>query len=232
MEIKKISLLLFACFILFSCENNENVIIDADNLLIGFWVSPTYDNEKTIFKRGNSLPKDASGISFKPNGAFIERTSGFCGTPPLSFFNVEGTFLLENPIINISKQSYPSNYAWRIVSLTETELVVKRELTEQEKDHRKLMDLYDEIYNLAYSVTCTNSSDWLISPFGSKACGGPQGYIPYSKNIDTVAFLNKIKVYSDAEKEYNIKWGVISDCSIIPPPKGIECKNGFVIVNY
>ena len=61
----------FLCLslILFSCEQNET-IIDTNNLLIGNWVSPTYNGEETTFTRSNSLPKEAAGISFIKNGKF------------------------------------------------------------------------------------------------------------------------------------------------------------------
>ncbi|ARV15883.1 hypothetical protein [Polaribacter sp. SA4-12] len=230
MNFKNIVILLFAT-ILFSCENNE-AIIDSDNLLIGFWVAPVYDGVTTTFNRGSSLPNEAYGISFTENGDFIEHTSGWCGTPPLSFFDIEGSFELENTLIRISTQSYPTNYAWRIVSLTESELVVKRELTAQEIDHRSLMDLFNEIQNLSYSVSCSDSGDWLFTAYGAKACGGPQGFIAYSSLIDTVSFLEKIETYTQAEKDFNLKYGVVSDCSIPTAPISVECQNSYPILKY
>ena len=230
MNFKNIFILLFAT-ILFSCENNET-IIDSDNLLIGFWVSPVYDGETTTFNRGNSLPGDDYGISFTENGDFIEHTSGWCGTPPLSFFDIEGSFELENTLISISTQSYPTNYAWRIVSLTENELVVKRELTAQEIEHRNLMDLFNEIQNLSYSVSCSDANDWLFTVYGAKACGGPQGFIAYSSLIDTVSFLEKIETYTQVEKDFNFKYGVVSDCSIPNAPISVECQNGYPTLKY
>ncbi|MCL7762159.1 hypothetical protein MPF19_01940 [Polaribacter sp. Z014] len=223
--------ILFCATVLFSCENNET-IIESDNLLIGFWVAPIYDGETITFTRTNSLPDDAYGISFTQNGDFIEHTSGWCGTPPLTFFNIEGDFQLENTLISISTQSYPTNYAWRIISLTDTELVVKRELTEQEIEHRSLMDLFNEIQNLSYSVSCSNAADWLITEYGAKACGGPQGFIAYSSSIDTVSFLQKIETYTQAEKDFNFKYGVVSDCSIPSAPISVECQNGFPVFTY
>lgn len=230
MNLRNIFILFFVVS-LSSCDNNE-IIIDQDNLLIGKWVSPTYNGEETTFTRGNSLPNEASGVSFNTDGKFIERTSGWCGTPPLTFFNVEGTFLLENTLITISTNNYPTNYAWRIVSLTKDKLVVKRELTEQEIDHRALMDLYNELYELAYNATCTNVADWTFTAFGSKACGGPQGYIPYSTKIDVVSFLQKVDAYSEAEKAFNIKWDIISTCDIPNPPISVECQNGYPVLKY
>jgi hypothetical protein len=231
MKLKTIFLLLLFATIFYSCENNE-AIIDSDNLLMGFWAQPIYNGETTTFKRANSLPNEAYGISFTQSGNFIEHTSGWCGTPPLTFFNIEGSFKLDNTLISISTQSYPTNYAWRIVSLTENELVVKRELTAQEIAHRNLMNLFNEIQNLSYSVSCSDANNWLFTSYGSKACGGPQGYIAYSSLIDTVSFLQKIETYTQAEKDFNFKYGVISDCSIPSAPISVECKNGYPILKY
>lgn len=230
MNLKNCLLVFFVAF-LCSCENNE-INIDTNNLLLGFWATPTYEGETTTFKRVNSLPKDAYGISFTKNGDFIEHTSGWCGTPPLSFFNVEGSYQLENGLIYISTQSYPSNYSWRIVSLTEDELVVKIELSEQEIEHRALMDLFNEIQNLSYSVSCSVATDWNFVAYGSKACGGPQGYIAYSSKINTTTFLQKIETYTQAEKDFNIKWGIISNCSLAAMPTSVACQNGLPTLIY
>ncbi len=215
-----------------TCESENDIIVDSDNLLIGSWVEPNYDDEQTVFKRASFLPNDAYGILFKANGDFVERSSGWCGTPPLFFSDYEGNWELDNTLVTITQQYYPINYSWRIISVTETELIVKRELTEQELDHRALMNLFDEIYNLSVSVSCNNASDWDFVAYGAKACGGPQGYIAYSAQIDTDAFLQKINEYTQAEKEYNIKWEINSTCELPKVPVGVECQNKYPVLKY
>jgi hypothetical protein len=230
MNLKNI-LSVFLLLLFFSCENNEP-IINADNLLLGAWTEPSYDSETTTYKRGNSLPDDNAGISFSENGDFIERSSGWCGTPPLIYADYNGRFEIDETLIKITTSSYPNSYQWRIISLTENELVVKRELSEQETDHRDLMDLFSEIQNLAYTVSCADAANWTFTAYGSKACGGPQGYIAYSSKINTVEFLKKIEFYTKAEKEFNIKWGIISDCSIVNQPEEVICNNGYPTLIY
>lgn len=222
----------FTTLIVFaSCESND-VVIDTDNLLLGSWVKPVYNEDTTSFTRSNTLPKESYGIAFKKNEVFIEHSSGFCGTPPLVFSDYEGNFTKEETLIKLDNYLYQNNFQWRIVSLTETELIVKREFSEQEIEHRALMDLYNELYELAYSETCSNISYWTFTAFGAKACGGPQGYIAYSTKIDTVSFLEKIEAYSEAEKAFNVKWNIASDCSIINPPISVECQNGYPVLIY
>lgn len=230
MKLKNVYLILFI-MLCWACESNQ-IVIDADNLLLGNWVSPVYDGEKTTFTRGVTLPDEGYGIAFKQTGEFIERTSGFCGTPPLSFFNVDGTFTLENNLISISKESYPAFYGWKILELTTEKLVVKRELSDQEKEHQVLMNLFDEISNIAYSLPCTDSSNWSFVAYGTKACGGPQGYLPYHKNIDVPSFLEKVETYTKAEKEFNIKWGVVSNCALVNPPKSVDCQYEYPVLIY
>lgn len=229
--IKKIYFSLIA-IIFFSCENNQEIIINADDLLIGTWVEPFYEEETTTFKRSNDLPNNASGITFKQDGSFVERSSGWCGTPPLSYSDYIGSFEIDETLVKITTEFYPGNYQWKIISLTEKELIVKKELSEQEKEHRNLMTLFTEIQNLVYAISCTDAANWTFTAYGSKACGGPQGYIAYSKNMNTVDFLNKITGYTETEKEFNIKWGITSDCSLITEPIAIECKNGYPNLIY
>ena len=97
-----------------------------------------------------------------------------------------------------------------------------------EEDRQELTTLLTEIKEIANSVSCTNSSDWNFTAIGSKACGGPQNYIAYHKNIDTVAFLKKVEIYTTLEKTFNKKWGIISDCAVVIAPIDIICENGEV----
>ena len=230
--INKYLLLYFFLLSMVSCTSNDAEIPLSDNLLIGSWVDPIYDGETITFKRASALPDNDYGISFKLNGILVERSSGWCGTPPLSFFDYTGTWEVEGSLILMSQEYlYPNNYAWRIVSLTETELVVKRELTNQENDYRDLMSLFDGLYELISSYSCNNASDWDFTAYGSKACGGPQGYIAYPKEIEA-AFLEKVKAYTEAERAYNLKWEIISTCDVPREPIGVECLNGYPVLKY
>lgn len=228
---KKIYLLVISILVL-SCESQKEITIDENNLLLGTWSHSSFENNKTSFIRVKQLPEENYGIIFEKTNNFTERTSGFCGTPPLSYFNVSGFYKIENDVIIITTQSFPNIYSWKILELNETILVIERVLSEQEKDHEELMKLFDEISNLAYSNSCTNENDWTFTQFGTKACGGPQGYIPYSKTIDTLSFLEKVNTYSEAEKNYNIKWGIASTCDIPKIPKKVECNNGYPVLIY
>lgn len=102
----------------------------------------------------------------------------------------------------------------------------------QELERQKLDEQYKEISDIANSITCENAEDWLFTPIGSKACGGPIGYLAYSIHIDTVSFLEKVSNYTNAERAYNEKWGVISDCMMATEPVSISCIDGEAHLNY
>jgi hypothetical protein len=55
------------------------------------------------------------------------------------------------------------------------------------------------------SVNNENPADWNFTPIGSKACGGPTGFIAYSLKLNTTDFLDKVEKYTP-KKEFNNKW--------------------------
>lgn len=220
------------CFMNMRCEPNEEGLMDSDNLLIGHWAEPEYNEQTVIFSRVNKLPSEGYGISIKAKNDFVERSSGWCGTPPLVFSDYEGKWELTEDIISVTQDHFPNNYAWRILSLNENELVLTKELTEQEKDHRALMDLFDHALELVKDLPCENSGNWTFVPYGSKACGGPQWFVAYPTTIDTEDFLKRIEIYTKAEQDYNTKWSVFSTCDVVSPPKGVVCENGYPVLKF
>lgn len=104
--------------------------------------------------------------------------------------------------------------------------------TTQEDDLAKLQELKTEITTLAESTTCEESDDWNFTPIGNKACGGPKEFIAYSKNIEVSKFLNLVQQYTKAEKAYNQKWGIASDCSVPAQPSAVVCVDGNPTFDY
>ena len=114
-------------------------------------------------------------------------------------------------------------------------VIPKQGITEsstREQDNAYLSKLRSEIQDLSNSETCTNGSDWKITPIGSKACGGPTEFVPYSKKINEQSFLNKVEKYTSEQRVYNQKWGMVSDCSLPAQPSAVECKNGKPVLVY
>lgn len=104
----------------------------------------------------------------------------------------------------------------------------------REEATQKLDKMYDEIVtaSLAKSEPCTNPQEWSYVATGAKPCGGYATYVVYSKKIDVEKFLDKIEKYTDAQKDYNKKWGPVSDCAILVEPTGIKCSEGKPVLSY
>jgi hypothetical protein len=45
-----------------------------------------------------------------------------------------------------------------------------------------------------------DSADWAFTSIGSKACGGPTGFVAYSLKLNTTEFLTKLKIHKLSEK--------------------------------
>lgn len=84
--------------------------------------------------------------------------------------------------------------------------------------------MLSEIIEISESKICTDPDNWSYTAIGSKACGGPTGYIPYSNKIDVDQFLKAVKNYSQAEAKFNEKWGVVSNCTIAQKPIDLICE--------
>ena len=102
----------------------------------------------------------------------------------------------------------------------------------QEQEAQYIQQLFTEIQAMANSVPCENESQWNFTSYGSKACGGPVGYIAFSTTIDTTPFLQKVAAHRIAQENYNIKWGIVSDCAAPAQPIGVVCENNLPVFMY
>jgi hypothetical protein len=94
-----------------------------------------------------------------------------------------------------------------------------------------LVQLEKEIITLSESVSCTNSNEWKFTPMGSKACGGPVRYIAYHQNIEK-QFLALVELYTQQQKEFNVKNNVVSDCMMVLEPRLVTCEGGKPVLVY
>lgn len=105
---------------------------------------------------------------------------------------------------------------------------------EESKDYdlNTIEELLFDINQLAESKTCTNPNTWKLTPIGSKACGGPTGYLAYSSEINESEFLDLVEQYTKLQMEYNLKNNIASDCMYMVSPIGITCENGKPVFIY
>ena len=106
------------------------------------------------------------------------------------------------------------------------------EETSRTEEAEMLQEMLTEIEDLASSENCEDASEWTFTAYGSKACGGPVGYIAYSTNIDTESFLEQVEEHKIAQQEFNEKWGINSDCSVPQEPNDVICENGEAVFVY
>lgn len=108
----------------------------------------------------------------------------------------------------------------------------KEDVMTMEQEQQLLNEKLAEIISITNSTNCTDASLWEIIPIGAKACGGPTGYIAYSDTINEVAFLNLVANYTEEQNQFNLKWGVLSDCSVPTMPIGVNCINNQPVFIY
>ncbi len=93
-------------------------------------------------------------------------------------------------------------------------------------DDKKLAQLGKEIEEFAKNKACTNGDGCRTMPMGAKACGGPTNYVIYSlSKTDEKQLAEKVKLYTDFQKELNTKYNRASDCLFLSPPT-VDCLNG------
>ena len=124
---KIVFLVSFISLALFSCNKENTFIQDGNTELIGSWINPQYTDTVVIYTRANNLVENQYGITFKSGDKLVERqNSGWCGTPPVTTADYEGTWNQEGSLINI-KVGYwggTSIQTWKIVSLNKEILTV------------------------------------------------------------------------------------------------------------
>lgn len=90
---KNVLPLLLLLFVLIAASSDKKAT--PKKQLIGIWLieeNETSQNNAS-FQRTKKFKKDEPGIQFRKNGTLIKRqNSGWCGTPPISYTNYEGTW--------------------------------------------------------------------------------------------------------------------------------------------
>jgi len=137
---KKLCLLFILVFFL-ACEkeNPEVKNLGENTSIIGTWVDmadPLYSPEEghTRLERSEELDPDHYGFTFHGDGSFTERkNSGWCGTPPITYGNFEGTWEpLSDTLLDITVAYWGGilTYQMHIVSLEGDELKIRYLFTE------------------------------------------------------------------------------------------------------
>jgi len=97
---------------------------------------------------------------------------------------------------------------------------------DQEITAKNLEKQLAEIHSVINADSCPETGECGFLAYGSKACGGPQGYLLFSNQVDIEALTKMVEEYNKAEDAYNKKFGIISDCMYATPPEKLACVNG------
>lgn len=97
---------------------------------------------------------------------------------------------------------------------------------EQEITRGDLDQQMAEIQALIDTGNCTAASQCNFMPYGSKACGGPQGFLVFSNTIDVDKLKSMVERYTKDEANYNNQNGIMSDCSLPAEPQQLDCQDG------
>jgi len=88
-----------------------------------------------------------------------------------------------------------------------------------ESDSAAVARLEREALALAHNDGCDSAGQCRVAPVGAKACGGPRYWITWCPiTTDSAALYDKLEELRAAEATYNQVHGVVSDCSVVPPP--------------
>ncbi len=135
---KKLLVFIAVSSLLLAC-NNDAVVPNLANLdgqenLIGVWEYDSYEQltdttGAEIYRKVNKIATDKTGITFKNNGVFLSKqNAGWCGTPPISYAEYDGTFNVgDKNVLNINTKYWggKSSYKMEVLELSNRELRVR-----------------------------------------------------------------------------------------------------------
>lgn len=134
--------LMMALVFLASCAEMapEDYMLGENAGIVGTWVEESRQDEITRLKRAESLAQDQYGFTIQEDGTFIERkNAGWCGTPPITYDNFEGTWeALSDSLLEITVGYWGGTmtYQIRIVSLDEQYLRIRYLYAENRADNK------------------------------------------------------------------------------------------------
>jgi hypothetical protein len=103
----------------------------------------------------------------------------------------------------------------------------REEQPTQKDDEARLASMRADIESMVGTPSCGgDAAQCAYVAFGSKPCGGPWRYLIYSKSrTDAAALEKKVADYNRFEDAVNKRWGKVSDCMAVAPPR-LGCVDG------
>lgn len=132
--------IIFFLVLLISCEQDMLELADlgANAGIVGTWVEDRQQGDTLFLERSGSFDKEKYGFTLNDDGTFVERkNAGFCGTPPITYDNFEGTWEpVSDSLLDITVAYWGGvmTYQIRIVSLNGEELAIRYLYNENRMD--------------------------------------------------------------------------------------------------
>ena len=133
-------LFLFVFVLLISCEKDMMVSADLGSNagIVGTWIEDGQQGDTLFLERSGSFDKEKYGFTINDDGTFVERkNAGWCGTPPITYDNFEGTWeAVSDSLLDVTVAYWGGmmTYQIRIVSLEAEELAIRYLYTESRMD--------------------------------------------------------------------------------------------------
>ena len=130
-EVMKKIVFLLPLILLLACEKELQQPEDlGENAgIIGTWVEEGYQEEVTVLERSGTLDPERYGFTIGADGSFLEhKNSGWCGTPPISYADFEGSWTaLSDSLLEITVGYWGGTmtYQMRIVFLDGEQLGIR-----------------------------------------------------------------------------------------------------------
>ena len=97
---------------------------------------------------------------------------------------------------------------------------------------KRLVDLRDLIRGEIGTPASDAPADCGVIPIGSKVCGGPTGYLVFSKRASDEERMRALAdQYTETEQDWNRASGAASDCGLLMPPE-VLIVNGRCKASY
>lgn len=123
-----INLFLFLTIAIFvSCDSDNSFDLSNSNKIIGNWINPVAVDTLTRYERSDSLRSNDYGFSIKEGQKFIERkNAGWCGTPPISYADFDGTWTMNDSTISITVDYWGgvASYEWKLIDIDNKYLTI------------------------------------------------------------------------------------------------------------
>lgn len=121
--------MILAVFVFTACDKDDEKNDGDSSTIVGYWVYQEVNDSIMTYKRVDRLKDNDYGFAFNSNHVFIERkNSGWCGTPPVSYADYEGTWVKTDSIVHITVGYWGGSldYKWKVISVDNKELTIVR----------------------------------------------------------------------------------------------------------